>query len=76
MMVLDVQGDAFVTFVATLPQHRGKGFVTALMRQALKEAQQRGRTTTTLQASKLGQNAYARLGYRPLREQHLWKLRP
>lgn len=75
-MVLDVGDDAFVTFVATLPEHRGQGLAATLIRQALAEAQHRGRTTTSLQASKLGQGIYARLGYRPLGEQHLWELRP
>ncbi len=31
---------------------------------------------TFVAASKLGQGIYARLGYRPLGEQHLWELRP
>ena len=75
-VVLDVGDDAFVTLVATLPQHRGTGLATTLMRQALTEARTRGRSSTTLQASKLGQGIYARLGYHPLGEQHLWELRP
>lgn len=29
-MVLDVEADAFVTFVATLPRHRGQGLAGAL----------------------------------------------
>ena len=33
-------------------------------------------TTTSLQASKLGQGIYARLGYRPLGEVHLYEKRP
>jgi len=75
-VVLDVGDDAFVTFVATLPEQRAQGLASGLIREALAQAQQRGRTTTSLQASKLGQGIYARLGYRPLGEQHLYETRP
>ena len=43
---------------------------------ALHEAAGRGRVTTSLQASKLGQGIYARLGYQPLGEIHLYERRP
>jgi ribosomal protein S18 acetylase RimI-like enzyme len=46
--VIDVDDDAFVTMVATLPQHRGKRLASSLLSAALKEAKQRGRTTTSL----------------------------
>jgi predicted acetyltransferase len=62
--------------VATLPEHRGKRLASNLLAHALHEAKQRGRKTTTLQASPLGQNLYARLGYRPLGEVHLYEKRP
>jgi ribosomal protein S18 acetylase RimI-like enzyme len=74
--VIDVDEDAFVTMVATLPQHRGKRLASSLLSAALIDARQRGRTTTSLQASKLGQGIYARLGYRPLGEVHLYEKRP
>ena len=44
------------------PERRARGFLAA--------------TTTSLQASKLGQSIYARLGYRPLGEIHLYEKRP
>ena len=37
---------------------------------------ERGQITTSLQASKLGQGIYARLGYQPLGEIHLYERRP
>jgi ribosomal protein S18 acetylase RimI-like enzyme len=74
--VIDVDDDAFVTMVATLPQHRGKRLASSLLSAALTEARQRGQTTTSLQASSLGQGIYARLGYRPLGEVHLYEKRP
>jgi ribosomal protein S18 acetylase RimI-like enzyme len=75
-VVQDVDQDAFVTFVATLPEYRGERMASTLLAHALHEAQQRGQTTTSLQASKLGQSIYARLGYRPLSEIHLYEKRP
>jgi ribosomal protein S18 acetylase RimI-like enzyme len=74
--VIDVDGDAFVTMVATLPHRRGNHLASSLLAYALHEAGQRGRTTTSLQASRLGQGIYARLGYRPLGEVHLYEKRP
>ena len=76
VMVVDAGEDAFVTMVATVPHHRGKQLATNLLRAALAAAKNRGRTTTSLQASKLGQGIYARLGYRPLGEVHLYEKRP
>jgi GNAT superfamily N-acetyltransferase len=75
-VIQDVEGDAFVTFVATLPDQRGQRLASAILAHALHEADERGRTTTSLQASKLGQSIYARLGFRPLGEIHLYERRP
>lgn len=75
-MIHDVDDDAFVTFVATVPHARGRGLATNLLKQALQEARERGQHTTTLQASKPGQGIYAAIGFRPLGEQHLWERRP
>jgi ribosomal protein S18 acetylase RimI-like enzyme len=75
-LIIDVDDDAFVTMVATLPQHRGRRLASNLLAHALEAAKNRGRTTTSLQASPKGQNVYARLGYRPLGEAHLYEMRP
>ena len=74
--IIDVGDDAFVTMVATLPHRRGNHLASSLLAHALHEAKQREKTTTSLQASKLGQSIYARLGYRPLGEVHLYEKRP
>jgi GNAT superfamily N-acetyltransferase len=74
--VIDVDEDAFVTMVATLPHRRGNRLASTLLARALHEARTRNKTTTSLQASKLGQGIYARLGYRPLGEVHLYEKRP
>jgi GNAT superfamily N-acetyltransferase len=75
-LIYDVDGDAFVAFVATLPASRGERLASRVLAHALHEAEQRGARTTTLQASKLGQSLYARLGYRAFGEVHLYEKRP
>lgn len=64
LQTLDVGGDCVVTMVATLPEHRGQGLAGRLLRAALAEARERGRETSTLQASLLGAGVYERIGYR------------
>ena len=72
----DVEDDTFVSFVATLPANRGEHLASRILAHALHEAKERGQRTTSLQASKLGQGIYARLGYEPLGEIHLYERRP
>jgi ribosomal protein S18 acetylase RimI-like enzyme len=72
---LDVDGDCGVYMVATRPEARGRGLATALMRQALAEARQRGLETTSLQATQMGRDIYARLGYRDLGVIQMWERR-
>ena len=68
--------DCGISFVATVPKARRKGLARAVMRQALHEAQQQGCTTTTLQATDVGEKLYANLGYRHLCVMQLWERRP
>jgi GNAT superfamily N-acetyltransferase len=75
-VVQDVEDDAFVSFVATLPDHRGRGLASQILSHALHHAEQRGRRTSSLQASRLGQSIYIRLGYHLLGEIHLYEMRP
>jgi len=75
-IVQDVGSDAFVSFVATLPANRGEHLASRILAHAMHEAHERGQITTSLQASKLGQGIYARLGYQPLGEIHLYERRP
>jgi GNAT superfamily N-acetyltransferase len=72
---LDLDGDCGVYMVATLERARGRGLATALMRQALLEANQRGMETTSLQATRMGAPIYARLGYRDLGAIQMWERR-
>ncbi|HWI22164.1 MAG TPA: GNAT family N-acetyltransferase [Baekduia sp.] len=61
-----IKGDCYFTFVATIPEARGRGIASHLMRAALRAGLEDGCVTTTLEASKLGHGTYARLGYRSL----------
>ena len=67
--------DCGISFVATIPEARRRGLATEVMRQALKDAQDKGCTTTTLQATDVGERLYENLGFRRLCAMQLWELR-
>lgn len=68
--------DCGVSFVATVPKQRRRGLATQVMRQALADARNHGCTTTTLQATAVGEQLYLNLGYRRLGLMQLWERRP
>jgi GNAT superfamily N-acetyltransferase len=72
---LDHEGDCCILFVATLPVARGRGLATELMTRALLDARERGCTTTSLQATKMGKPVYERMGYRDLGPLQMWERR-
>jgi ribosomal protein S18 acetylase RimI-like enzyme len=61
-----IKGDVIGLYsVATLPQHRRLGFAEAIMRQVIREAQERrGVSRTVLQATSSGFGLYEAMGYR------------
>ena len=67
LITADHEGDTSVWWVATAPEARGRGLSSGLMRHALADGRERGNDISTLQATKLGQPVYERLGYRGLR---------
>jgi ribosomal protein S18 acetylase RimI-like enzyme len=67
--------DAGISFVATVPNARRQGLATKVMRQALNDARHNGCTTTTLQATDMGERLYENLGYRRLTVMELWERR-
>jgi ribosomal protein S18 acetylase RimI-like enzyme len=75
-LALHHDGDAGISFVATIPKARRKGLATQVMQQALAEARHEGCTTTTLQATEIGERLYTALGYRRLTVMQLWERRP
>lgn len=72
---VDVEGDAGIYWVGTLPEARGRGVASGLMRQALLDARERGCETTSLQATAMGRPVYRRLGYRELGVIEMWERR-
>lgn len=75
LVTFDHGDDCSVWLVATRERSRGRGLAGALMSQAMADARERGRTTSTLQATDLGRPVYERLGYRSLGEIQLWERR-
>jgi len=67
--------DCGISFVATIPKARRLGLATKVMRQALSQAQHDGCSTTTLQATDVGERLYHHLGYRRVCMMQLWELR-
>lgn len=67
-MVLFSHGIAGVYWVGTTPSARGKGYADAIMRAITNHAFDQGARAVVLQASKMGEPVYARLGYREITE--------
>jgi GNAT superfamily N-acetyltransferase len=74
-MTFDHGDDCEITFVATVPEARGRGISGRLMARALADAAERGLATTTLQATTLGYPVYQRLGYRDFGILQMWERR-
>ena len=55
--------DLGVYFVATHPEHRGRGLASRLVTAALLDARERGLLSSSLQGSPMGRSIYTRLGY-------------
>jgi ribosomal protein S18 acetylase RimI-like enzyme len=71
----DHGGDCSIWWVATVPDARGRGLASGLMRRALADGRARGCEVTTLQATRTGRPVYERLGYRPLGAIEMWERR-
>ncbi len=72
---IDHDDDIGIYFVATHPEHRGKGMASRLTAVALAEAQDRGLRTSSLQSSAMGEPVYAALGYLPHFRLHMYERR-
>lgn len=75
LFALEADGDCYFWFVATAPQFRGRGLASELVRHALRAAQTRGCTTTTLESTAMAESTYARLGFRPYGRYRVWEWR-
>jgi GNAT superfamily N-acetyltransferase len=75
VVILPVDGDASVWDVATMPDARGRGLCARLMHRALWDAREGGCDFSSLQATKLGEPVYARLGYESHGALQMWEKR-
>jgi GNAT superfamily N-acetyltransferase len=75
LMVVDVERNADVEWVAVLPEARGRGLSGKLLAHALADAAERGCETTTLVATQMGRPTYERLGYEALGALQMWEFR-
>jgi GNAT superfamily N-acetyltransferase len=75
VVILPVDGDASVWDVATLPEARGRGLCGRLMHSALWDARESGCDLSSLQATKLGEPVYRRLGYESHGALQMWEKR-
>ena len=75
LVTADHEGDCSVWWVATAPDARGRGLASGLMRRALAAGRERGNDISTLQATKMGQGVYERLGYRAFGVCEMWERR-
>jgi|SRR3954451_17044936 GNAT superfamily N-acetyltransferase len=71
--MMDRGTDAHLSLMATLPEHRGRGYATAIIRHLAADAAERGCTTTTLIATRAGAPVYTRLGYRDVGWFDMWE---
>ncbi len=67
--------DCYFWFVATIPEARGVGLASELVRVALRAARQRGCVTTTLESTAMAESMYANLGFRALGSYQMWERR-
>jgi len=63
LATVDHDRDLGFYFVATDPDHRGRGLAGRLITVAVEQARERGLRTSSLQGSAMGQPVYRRLGY-------------
>jgi GNAT superfamily N-acetyltransferase len=71
----DRGADTEVTFVATLPEARGRGIAGRLLGHALERERDSGKSGSTLIATKLGFPVYEKLGYRNVGGLEMWERR-
>ena len=67
--------DVEATFVATLPEARGRGVAKRLLGHALERAREGGTRASTLISTKLGYPVYEALGYRDVGGLEMWERR-
>jgi N-acetylglutamate synthase-like GNAT family acetyltransferase len=72
---IDSGSNSEVQMVAVVPEARGRGLAGKLIAHSLADAVERGASTGTLVATKLGYPVYAKLGFEPLGVLEMWERR-
>ncbi len=67
--------DCGISFVATAPYARRMGLAADVMARVATDAREEGCTSTSLQATDLGEKLYRALGYRKVSDMQLWELK-
>jgi len=73
---IDHRGNTEIQMVAVVPEARGSGIAGKLLAHALADAAERGSTSSTLVATRLGYPVYERCGFRPFGRFHMWERAP
>ena len=74
-LALHHEQDCGISFVATAPHARRQGLASDVMQRVAIDARDAGMTSTTLQATNLGEKLYYALGYRKVSDMQLWERR-
>ena len=74
-LALHHESDCGISFVSTSPHARRQGLASDVMQAVARDAREAGMTSTTLQATNLGEKLYAALGYRKVSDMQLWERR-
>jgi GNAT superfamily N-acetyltransferase len=75
VVIVDVDGNSDVEMVAVVPEARGAGLSGKLLAHALADAADRGSSSSTLIATKLGHPVYRRLGFEDVGDFQMWERR-
>jgi GNAT superfamily N-acetyltransferase len=75
LIIAEADGTADVEMVAVVPEARGSGLAGKLLAHALADAAERGDTSATLIATKLGYPVYRRLGFEEVGNFEMWERR-
>jgi N-acetylglutamate synthase-like GNAT family acetyltransferase len=72
---IDTGANTEIQMVAVVPEARGRGLAGKLIAHSLADAVERGATSATLVATRLGYPVYSKLGFEPLGVLEMWERR-